>query len=74
MLVLDRVLRKALVDETWDYCVRRRRSRRSLCFAEFITHLTDADDIAASCEPADCMFQAAAGCEVGLEINAAPCV
>ena len=45
MLVLDRVLRKALVDETLGYCVRRRRSSRSL--ADFITDLTYIDDIAA---------------------------
>ena len=44
VLVIDRVLREALVDETWGYCVRERRSSRSL--AEYVTDLTYADDIA----------------------------
>ena len=72
VLVLDRVMQTALVDETMGYCVRERRSSRHP--GRFVTDLTFADDIALlaqTFEHADLMLQAVAlvGREAGLEIN-----
>ena len=72
VLVLDRVLRKALDGGSWGYCVRQRSGSRSP--AEYVTDLSYADDIAlfsTSFEQADSMLTSvsAAAREAGLGIN-----
>jgi hypothetical protein len=72
VLVLDRVLRRALDDKSWGYCHKVRRSSRSA--DEFVTDLTYADDIAAvstTFEDAQAQLTAIAneGKAAGLAIN-----
>ena len=72
VLVLDRVLRKALDGGSWGYCVRQRSGSRSP--SEYVTDLSYVDDIAlfsTSFEQADSMLTSvsAAAREAGLGIN-----
>jgi hypothetical protein len=72
VLILDRVLRRALDDKSWGYCVRERRSSRSV--DEYVTDLTFADDTAVlstSFEDAQTQLNSIAleGIRAGLAIN-----